>query len=403
MTVLEAATRIVAKLQDAGFEACFAGGCVRDHLLGKDPADYDVATSAQPDEVQQLFRRTIDVGKAFGVIRVLSGSFDIEVATFRKDADYGDGRRPDSVTFTDAKEDVLRRDFTVNGLLWDPIKDVIIDHVGGRDDLKRRIVRAIGDPHERFKEDGLRLLRAIRFGTLGDFRIDPDTIRALTEERARIRNVAPERMHDELRKIAVRPESRRGDALALLHETELWNFVLGTPPGEAELEALVPIVDRLTVRSLPALLALAVRHLHPRGNTPRHGRHVGEDLLQRLRGSREERTTVGRILEFRWRYRSLLLQSLARQRLAAAQADREVQEACLAAEGDANEVLALLRATRERFGPELPQPLLNGRDLIAQGVAPDRTLGRKLRRVRLLQLLGDVQDADAALAVARRR
>src|SRR3989440_9575948 len=168
MTEREFAVDVVRRLREAGYEALWAGGCVRDELLGLIPGDYDVATSARPEEVSRLFRRTVAVGVSFGVVQVLgprrdAGPLSVEVATFRSDAGYSDGRHPDAVVFSSAREDALRRDFTINGMFFDPLENKLIDYVGGQEDLRQKILRAIGDPAARFAEDKLRLLRAARF------------------------------------------------------------------------------------------------------------------------------------------------------------------------------------------------------------------------------------------------
>ena len=165
---------IVARLQQAGHTAYFAGGCVRDHLLGSQAKDIDVATSARPEQVQQLFPRVTDLtGKSFGVLRILVGDQSYEVATFRQDGPYRDGRHPEEVRFATAEEDAQRRDFTINGLFYDPVAERLIDYVGGEADLRAKIIRAIGNPADRFAEDHLRLLRAIRFATRLLFEIEP--------------------------------------------------------------------------------------------------------------------------------------------------------------------------------------------------------------------------------------
>src|ERR1700678_908116 len=200
---------IVAQLQRAGHTAYFAGGCVRDRLLGKEAKDYDIATSALPEQVQKLFPRVTDVaGKCFGVVRVMAGDESFEVATFRQDGPYQDGRHPESVRFATAQEDAQRRDFTINGLFFDPVADRLIDYVGGEADLRAGIVRAIGNPADRFAEDHLRLLRAIRFATRLIFRIEPKTWEAIRAEASMIRTVSAERIRDELNKIfsASKPE-----------------------------------------------------------------------------------------------------------------------------------------------------------------------------------------------------
>ena len=168
-------TDIVRRLQQAGFAAFWVGGCVRDFLLGRIPDDYDIATSARPGQVEALFRRTLAVGRKFGVMAVLEEGHQFQVATFRAEADYQDGRRPETVHFADARADALRRDFTVNGLFFDPVSETLHDWVGGGADLRARILRTIGAPAERFAEDHLRLLRAVRFATQLDFQIEPAT------------------------------------------------------------------------------------------------------------------------------------------------------------------------------------------------------------------------------------
>src|SRR4051812_6760839 len=198
------AAAVVRRLRGAGHVAYFAGGCVRDLLLGRDPKDYDVATDAPPDRVRGLFRRTQAVGQAFGVILVYEGRSQVEVATFRSDGAYLDGRHPTGVRFTTAEEDAQRRDFTINGLFLDPLKDAplddqVIDYVGGRADLRAGIVRAIGDPERRFGEDFLRLLRAPRFAARLGFTIEPNTAAAIRRHAAQLSRISPERVGEELR------------------------------------------------------------------------------------------------------------------------------------------------------------------------------------------------------------
>ena len=197
-TLVEKGTSVVRKLQNAGFIAYFAGGCVRDMLLDISPKDVDIATSAVPEEVQNLFPRTLVIGAQFGVVQVRYGGEGFEVATFREDGTYQDGRRPDSVRFADAKADVLRRDFTINGLLWDPIAEQLFDFVGGQTDLETGILRAIGDPLRRFEEDRLRMLRAIRFATRFAFPIEGGTWEAIRELAPSILTVSAERIRDEV-------------------------------------------------------------------------------------------------------------------------------------------------------------------------------------------------------------
>src|SRR3954468_14366645 len=180
MTEREFATDVVRRLEEAGHQALWAGGCVRDELLGQTPKDYDVATDARPEQVRRLFRRTVAVGESFGVVEVLGPRREgmplrVQAATFRTDRRYLDGRHPEEVVFSSAREDALRRDFTINGMFFDPLQGRVIDYVGGQADLRARVLRAIGSASERFAEDKLRLLRAVRFATRFDLTLDPDT------------------------------------------------------------------------------------------------------------------------------------------------------------------------------------------------------------------------------------
>jgi len=210
----DAATRVIKRLQAEGFQALLAGGCVRDMLLGKTAHDYDVATSATPEVITKLFRRTVTVGARFGVVIVLLHNRQVEVATFRSDASYVDGRRPSGVVFTDARHDAQRRDFTINGMFFDPLAGEVIDYVGGRADLERRLIRAIGEANERFAEDHLRMLRAVRFACRLDFRIAEETFRAIRRHADKITRISAERITAELERIITDPNRLRGARLA---------------------------------------------------------------------------------------------------------------------------------------------------------------------------------------------
>ena len=207
----ETAIGIVKRLRQEGYSAYFAGGCVRDQLMGIPPKDYDVATSARPEQVMQLFSHSVAVGAKFGVVLVLSGEQQVEVATFRSDGDYADGRHPDEVTYTDnARLNVMRRDFTINGLLWDPLTETLLDYVGGQDDIRSGVIRTIGDPGQRFREDKLRMMRAARFSARFMFELESatrDTIQVLAHQ---ILQVSKERLRDELIKILTEGYARRG-------------------------------------------------------------------------------------------------------------------------------------------------------------------------------------------------
>src|SRR5437763_5147047 len=206
----EAARKVAARLREDGHIAYFAGGCVRDMVRGLAPKDYDIATDARPEVVQKLFPRTYAVGAHFGVIIVLENDFQFEVATFRSDEAYIDGRRPTAVQFSSPKEDARRRDFTINGMFYNPVAEEVIDFVGGRTDIAAKLVRAIGDPTQRFAEDRLRILRAVRFATVLDYQIDAKTWDALVASAVSINEISAERIRDELVRIFLSPNRGRG-------------------------------------------------------------------------------------------------------------------------------------------------------------------------------------------------
>ncbi|MCP4254583.1 MAG: CCA tRNA nucleotidyltransferase [Candidatus Scalindua sp.] len=216
------AISIVKQLREGGFSALFAGGCVRDMLMGNIPEDYDIATDARPDDVMNIFKRTVPIGVHFGVVLVMENNFEFEVATFRSDGTYSDGRHPDTITFCDAEGDALRRDFTINGMFYDPIEDKHFDYVGGEDDLKAGMIRAIGNPFERFDEDRLRMIRAVRFACRFDFKIESQTAEAIKKFHDKVLTVSSERIRDELRKTLTGPNPDTSikmlDDLNLLHE-----------------------------------------------------------------------------------------------------------------------------------------------------------------------------------------
>ncbi len=245
----DAALAVVKSLQTAGFTAFFAGGCVRDELLGRTPKDYDVATDALPDQVESLFSKTIPIGKAFGVIAVADGKETVEVATFRKDIGILDGRHPESIVFSAAEEDALRRDFTINGMFYDPVKKQILDYVNGQQDLEKKLVTAIGDPEERFREDHLRMLRALRFAHTLEFALDPKTENAIRSMAPCIEKVSSERIEAELTRMLTE-SPKPGDALRHLHEVGL----------------LAPIIPEL----LPMVGQEQPEQFHPEGDVFEH-------------------------------------------------------------------------------------------------------------------------------------
>jgi poly(A) polymerase len=429
MPSLVTAGEIVRRLRRAGHEAYLAGGSVRDMLLGRTPVDYDIATSATPDEVRALFPRTVEVGAAFGVIRVEADDGEYEVATFRTEGPYLDGRHPSSVRYATAREDALRRDFTINGLFYDPETGGVQDFVGGRADLKARIIRTIGDPQARFAEDHLRMLRAVRQAAELGFEIAPETLAAVGGVREELRTVSAERLRDEMVRMLTGPDPPRG--LALLRDTGLLEIVL--PEVAAEIgveqpEAFHPEGDvfehtRLAVGQLrhPSVALAMATLLHDvgkpgtfrRADRIRFDRHdevgaaIARRVMERLRFSRREadRVTdlVGRHMIFKdvphmreARLRRLLAEETFPELLELHRAD------CLASHGD----LSTYEWVRERLAriadePLAPPRLITGDDLIVLGLRPGPQIGEILRSVEDARLEGRVRTRDEALALAR--
>jgi tRNA nucleotidyltransferase (CCA-adding enzyme) len=427
---LQKAREIVERLISAGFEAYLAGGCVRDMLLGRTPADYDIATAASPAQIQALFPRTVDVGAAFGVIRVVEDDGEYEVATFRTEGPYLNGRHPSSVRFATAREDVARRDFTVNGLLYDPRREQVLDFVGGRADLAARLIRTIGDPVARFTEDRLRMLRGVRLATELGFEIAPEALAALRRLAPRLDEVSPERIRDELVRIVTGPDP--GGALALLRDTGLLQVIL--PEVAAEIgvpqpEAFHPEGDvfehtRLAMAHLraPSVTLAMATLLHDVGKPPtferaqdriRFSRHdevgaaLARTVMERLRFSRRETdrvvALVGRHMVFKdvmqmreSKLRRLIASEEFPELLALHRAD------CAASHGDltaSDRVEALMEQLAG--APPIPPPLINGEDVLALGLAPGPRVGEILRRVENARLDGEVRTREEALALAR--
>ena len=293
------AVSVVETLRDAGFEALWAGGCVRDQLLGKSPKDYDVASTATPDEVIRIFgtRRTVPVGASFGVVMVLGptkSAGQIEVATFRSDGEYLDGRRPNSVQFCRPEEDARRRDFTINGLFFDPTRNEVIDYVGGREDLAAGIVRAIGDPVDRFREDKLRMLRAVRFAATFRFHLDIQTANAIRKFATELSQVSVERIAQELRRMLA--HSTRATAVKMLEETSLLAEALPeitSISGLLQQDETLDALGLLESASFEAALSLLLRPLYASGEQEIRRRVARiDEVCRRLKMSNEETECV---------------------------------------------------------------------------------------------------------------
>ncbi len=401
----EFALEVAQKLRGAGFESLWAGGCVRDQLLGITPKDYDVATNATPDQIRELFghRRTLAIGASFGVITVLGPrpAGQIEVATFRTDAAYSDGRHPDAVHFTTAEHDAERRDFTINGLFYDPVADKVVDYVSGQHDLELRIIRAIGDPRLRISEDKLRMLRAVRFAAAFNFEIEPATLAAIQSMAAEITTVSAERIGTEIRRMLI--DENRARALTLLNETGLLPHVLPEVAAltQSDFNKTLQIVATLNHPTLPvALAALLTLASAPASCPP----HPASSLGRRLRYTNKEidRTT--------WLLTSLPLLDNAPslpwprlQRLLTHEGAAELIALREAIAGPSDINLAFCRE-RLAWPPERlnPPPLLDGSDLIQHGLAPGPTFSAFLEQTRDAQLNGEIATREEALTYVDR-
>jgi tRNA nucleotidyltransferase/poly(A) polymerase len=395
----EFALEIAQKLRAAGFESLWAGGCVRDQLLGITPKDYDVATNATPDQIRDLFgrRRTLPIGAAFGVVTVLGprAAGQIEVATFRSDATYSDGRHPDSVQFTSAEHDAQRRDFTINGLFFDPVAEHVVDYVAGQQDLELKTIRAIGEARQRLTEDKLRMLRAVRFAAKFNFKIDADTFHAIQQMAADIHTVSPERIGMEIRRMLL--DKNRHLALLLLEETKMLPQVL---PEVASL----PLGDYKEIgRVLDALheptLALAMAALLS-GLTAIRARPVG----RRLRYTNKEIDRVEWLLNNVPIIANAANEKWPRvQRLLIHDGAAELVALHKAIAGRTDSALLFLR---ERLAWPLerldPPQLLDGSDLIRHGLTPGPEFSALLEKVRDAQLEGEIQTRAEALALIDR-
>jgi tRNA nucleotidyltransferase/poly(A) polymerase len=379
---------------------------VRDELLGRTPTDYDVATDARPDEIRRLFghRRTIAVGAAFGVIAVIgpASAGNVEVATFRRDAAYSDGRHPDRVTFSDARDDAERRDFTVNGLFLDPVSGEVLDYVGGQEDLRRKIIRAIGDPHQRIAEDKLRMLRAVRFAAALGWQIDEATEAAIAEHAPEISQISPERIADELRKMLAAPS--RADAVGLLEKLNLLAVVLPEVHSLVGRRTLwtesLEVLRRLQHEDFALALAVLL-------GAAGADRSVIEGLGRRLRLSNREiadmdyyTSAMAPLAEADSLPWSIVQPVLADDRAARAV---DLAAAVAAVRRAPTRAMEFCRERldwpRERLDPP---PLITGDDLRDAGIRPGPRYSLILRTVRAAQLDGQISSHQEALDLAQR-
>jgi len=437
----EAASRVVRTLQEAGHTAYFAGGCVRDQLLGIEAKDFDIATSATPDEVQATLPRVTDLqGKSFGVVRAMEGEHVFEVATFRRESGYSDGRRPDAVEFTNAEEDARRRDFTVNGLFFDPVADKLIDFVGGQEDLLECRLRAIGEPRERFAEDKLRLLRAVRFTAnlhlgRGKFEMEPATWQALKEMAPDICQVSVERIRDELDKIWTGPAPGRGMDLldqcgllgqpCVLPEVAAFHGVEQPPEFHPEGDVWEHVHMMMgMLKNAPLVLSLGVLFhdvAKPATQTfdedtgrirfnghETVGAEMAGEIMRRLRYSNDTIEQVCTLVRYHMQFKDVLRMKIItlKRMLARETIDLELELHridCTCSHGDVENYHFLINKRDELEEDEIkPAKLINGNDLIKMGIPPGKEIGRILERIYEAQLEGLIETHEQAMRMARR-
>lgn len=459
-TMYEIAVGIVRRLQQAGYEAYLVGGCVRDMLLGREPKDYDIATSARPEEVGRLFPRHIEMGKQFGVLVVLEGGYQFQVATFRSESGYLDGRHPSNVQYSDACADAMRRDFTVNGIFYDPEAKRHLDWVGGMADLQARLIRTIGDPDKRFTEDHLRMLRALRLAVELGFRIDGATFDAVRRNAWRIRDVSAERIREELERmfnpclqgvvqpgdenlplvggfVSRAPRKALVRALELLHLSGLLRCVL--PELEATVgcehkskhhpegsvyEHILLMLDNVSTDADPLLVWCVLMHdigkpvtmrIEPGADTQTFHEHdkVGaeltESIMTRLRFPAKQVKLVAQVVRYHMQFKDVphMKRSTLRRMMLRPTFDLELQLHrldCLGSHRDLSIYEFLLNARAElQSRSELVPPLVRGADLLALGMTPGPELGRLLHEIREKQLQDELKTREEALAWARAR
>ena len=425
------AVGMVRRMRERGYDAYFVGGCVRDMLMGREQHEYDIATSARPEEVSALFHRVVPVGKQFGVMLVIEEGHAFHVATFRSDMEYRDGRKPTGVVFSSAREDVLRRDFTVNGLLYDPLEGHLHDFVEGERDIRGKLIRTIGEPRRRFAEDKLRLLRAVRFSSTLGFEIEGETLRAIKELATEIGVVSQERIRDELVKIMIGP--RAGSGLDLLDETGLLEVILPEvyamkgvkqperfhPEGDV-FEHTKQMLNRMEGPSV--VLAFAVL-LHDVGKPPtfvvrdrirfpKHqtvGAKLARDVCDRLRFPGHVRDRIAACVENHMifldagRMRESTIKRLINRPTFEDELELHRLD-CLASDLDLSAWEYLVRKREEYSREEIsPAPLITGRDLLSCGYPEGRLIGEILIAVEEMQLEDRLKSREEVLEWVRKR
>jgi poly(A) polymerase len=460
------AKTIVERLQQAGFAAYWVGGCVRDFLLGREPDDFDIATDARPEQVEKLFRQTIPVGKKFGVMVVVENQQQFQVATFRAEADYQDGRRPEKVVFAGAEADALRRDFTVNGLFYDPLTEKIHDWVGGEKDLRAKIIRTIGRPEERFAEDHLRLLRAVRFAAQLSFEIEPQTFAAVKSLAPKIKLISAERVRDELIKLFAPPASvadgRAGSPLPAARSQTTGGAHGVTRPTSNAARGLILLRDSgLLGQILPELAATISCEqspdYHPEGSVFEHiklmleklssgsdellpwavlfhdiakpvtaerdaktgaihfyghekvGAEMARAILNRLRFPKKQIDEIVACVLHHMQFKDVkqMRKATLRRLLLRETFPLELELHrldCLGSHGDLELYDFLIQQAEElKKKPAIRPPLLTGDDLIKLGMKPGPAMGALLNEIREKQLADELKNGREAKSWAKKQ
>ncbi len=425
------AKEVVTTLNNKGYSAYCVGGCARDMVMGKAPLEYDITTSATPEQVAEIFSHTVPIGASFGVILVLIGEYTFEVATFRKDESYSDGRHPDKVTYSeDVEEDVLRRDFTINGMLYDPIKEEVIDYTDGLDDIERGVIRAIGKPYERFSEDKLRMMRAVRFCSRYGFEIEEETYAAILELAPEITQVSQERIRDELVKII--SQENPGAGLMLLSETGLLKYILleieimrGVeqppefhPEGDVFIHTCL-VLDKLyenTGGEVSPELALGAL-LHDVGKPPtfsvsdrirfnahdRVGADMSKSISKRLKLSNKQADTIYELIREHLKFKDVFNMRKSTLKRFIGMEDFDLHLTLHLADCQASHGLRdaydFVVGKLEELGEEeiKPKPLIGGQELIDMGYKPGPLFSEILNAVEEAQLEGEIANSEEAI------
>ncbi|OGE19865.1 MAG: hypothetical protein A3J42_05915 [Candidatus Dadabacteria bacterium RIFCSPHIGHO2_12_FULL_53_21] len=435
--LFDIAKHLVTQLKNSGYKAFCVGGCTRDMLMNVPPKEYDITTSATPEEVSNIFSHTIPVGVSFGVILVLIGHYRFEVATFRKDEGYSDSRHPDYVTYsTDEEEDVLRRDFTINGMLYDPIEEEAIDYAGGLDDIRDGIIRTIGVPLDRFSEDKLRLMRAVRFASRYGFAIEGDTYGALKELASRINLVSAERIKDELVKIIT--QRNPGDGLKMLRETGLLRYILPEvdimhgveqppefhPEGDVFKHTCL-VLDKIYENTgglaSPELAMGGL--LHDVGKPPtfsvsdrirfnghdKLGADMSREICRRLKFSNKQIELIYELVRDHLKFKDVFYMKKSTLKRFIGMPDFDEHMVlhladCLASHGSTEAYDFVMKKFEELKDEEIkPEPLLGGRELIEMGYSPGPLFKEILNLVEEAQLEGEITSRSEALELVSRK